>query len=92
MYMDAKDIHAHFSGKLSVWTIRQYMASGKIESFKLGSRWVTTRREIEAFEARCEHTQESSVVDACLAQAGKHSSATIDFWKSSPKQILQHFP
>ncbi len=88
MYLTAHDIHAHFCGKISLYTVRQYMASGKIRSRKIGNKWLTTRHDLDAYIASCERSvSEVETVEARLS-VPKKAPVVIDFRQKSIKSIL----
>lgn len=88
MYLSAHDIHKHFNGKLSLYTIRQYMASGKIRSRKMGNKWLSTSEDLARYVASCEVSVcELEIVEARIS-APKQTDRIPDFRQKSNKSIL----
>ena len=88
MYLSARDIHKHFNGNLSLYTIRQYMASGKIRSRKMGNKWLTTSEDLARYVASCEVSVcELEIVEARIS-APKQTANIPDFRSKSIKSIL----
>jgi hypothetical protein len=88
MYLSAHDIHAHFNGKLSLYTIRQYMACGKIRSRKMGNKWLTTQRDLDAYILSCEVSVCALETVEARISAPKQTANIPDFRQKSIKSIL----
>ncbi len=88
MYLSAHDIHAHFNGKVSLYTIRQYMATKKIRSRKIGGKWLTTWDELQNYINSCEAPETALETAEARISAPKLAKALPDFRQQSTKSIL----
>ncbi len=87
MYLDAHDIHAHFDGKFSLWTIRQWMSSGVIESRKIGNKRLATRSALEKYIQGCKLST-NEIQEQYERATRKKAEMQIDVRGKSVKEIL----